>query len=99
MANVRRWIGANTSTGFSRWENLDPGFRDYVESYVASLDFESEVFDANKIQSALKAYYEGRYENFRLLSILVTLAAGLPMFLRKKTMSCPGSAVSQLAQG
>ena len=67
---------------------MDPGFREHVESYVTSSDFDSGAFDAHKIRSALDDHEEGRHDNFRLLSILVTLGMALPMLLRKPKL-CP----------
>ena len=94
IAGALRRAGGDVSAQFQR---LDSGFREHIESYVTSSDFDCGVFDAHKIHSALKAHYEGQRDNFRLLSILVTVALALPMFLRKRPKFCPPRAVSHLA--
>lgn len=94
IAGTIRRMGAGLS---NRPPVLDAGFRDHVESYVTSHDFESGVFDPHKIRSALDAHYEGQHDNFRVLSILITLAVALPMFLRKRPKLCPAAAVRHLA--
>jgi len=82
-----------------QFQRLDAGFREHIESYVTSSDFDSGLFDAHKILSALDAHDEGKDDNFRLLSILVTLALALPMFLKKRQKVCPTLAISALAVG
>ena len=57
------------------------------------------VFDPDKIRKALNAHDERQHDNFRLLSILVSLALALPMFLKKRPKVCPALAMSPLAAG
>jgi len=96
IAGALRRAGGDASAQFQR---LDSGVREQIESYVTSNDFDSGVFDAHKVRSALEAHYEGQPDNFRLLSILVTLTLALPMFLRKRPKLCPPRAVGHLAVG
>ena len=91
-----RGIEKDSSPQFHR---LDAGFRESVESYVMSSDFDSGLFDAHKIRNALDAHDEGQHDNSRLLSILVTLMLAVPMFLKKRPRVCPPLTIFPLAAG
>jgi len=93
LEDLRNRIGANLSR---RNDRLDAGFREHIESYITSRDFDTRVFDSRKIRTALDAHYRGEVDNFRLLAILATLSVGLPMFLTGRPKRCPPSAVRYL---
>jgi hypothetical protein len=70
----------------------DLRFRQIIELFVASPDFDETIFDRKAILTTLNAHYQGAANHADLLCSLATFAVGLSYFVYNRPTHSPPEA-------
>lgn len=74
----------------------DPGFRQVLEEFVSSADFDPAIFDGARIRQVLDEQYGGGRDRSHLLAILATFAMAFRYFVGKRPSGPPAELDSSL---